>query len=178
MTLGSRLLIEQLRVEHLEELATRLRHPEVYAHLGGLPSLEAFVRDREIALQGPGPGAGTERWLNFLVRERSTQQMLGRLEATLHDAIAEVAFLFDPKYWGKGFAGEALAWLHGEIQENYGIARFWATTAPANIRCQALLLRAGYRRVEAGVPVLYSFEQGDAVFYRGSPPTGHRPIHA
>ena len=165
-----RLLIEPLRTEHLGELASHLRHPEVCAHIGGLPSLEDFIRDRENALRGPGPGsdieASDERWLNFLVRDGSTGQMLGRLEATLHDAIAEVAFLFGPAHWGRGFAHEALAWLHGEIESRHGIHSFWATTLAANTRCQALLARAGYQPVHTAAPVLYSFDEGDLVFHR------------
>ncbi|MFM8769005.1 MAG: GNAT family N-acetyltransferase [Rubrivivax sp.] len=160
-----RLLIEPLRAEHLRELATYLLHPEVYEHIGGLPSFEDFVLDREIALRGPSMEAGHERWLNFLVRDESSRQMLGRLEATLHDSIAEVAFLFSPKHWGKGIASEALAWLHREVQDAYGFTSFWATTIPANARCQSLLLRAGYQQVRAERPVLYSFEEGDLVFH-------------
>lgn len=163
---SSRLLIEALRVEHLPELATHLRVPEVYEHIGGVPSLEDCILDRTRALEGPGPTSGTERWLNFLVRDRSSHQMLGRLEATLHDSIAEVAFLFSPLHWGQGLGLEALAWLHTEIQRTHGIHRFWATTAPANTRCQALLLRSGYRPVQADAPTLYSFEAGDLVFHR------------
>lgn len=91
--------------------------------------------------------------------------MVGRLEATLHDSIAEVAILFSPKHWGKGFAREALAWLHGEVQAKHEITSFWATTVPANTRCQALLLRTGYQQVHSGAPPLYSFETGDLVFH-------------
>jgi RimJ/RimL family protein N-acetyltransferase len=166
---GSRLVIEELRIEHLAELASQLRQPEVYEYIGGLPSHEEFILDRQRALRGPGPGASAERWLNFLVREKSSHLMLGRLEATLHDAIAEVAFLFGPRYWGQGFALEALAWLHGEVQRSHGVSSFWATTVPANTRCQSLLLRSGYTQVLTGAPVLYSFEAGDLVFHlRGS----------
>jgi RimJ/RimL family protein N-acetyltransferase len=161
---SSGLVIEQLRVEHLAELATQLRHPEVYEHIGAVPSLQDFIRDRERALRGPGAEAGGERWLNFLVREPASTLMLGRLEATLHDDIAEVAFLFSPRHWGKGLAFEALAWLHAEIQDTHGISSFWATTVAANARCRSLLLRSGYQPVQAGAPVLYSFDPGDLVF--------------
>lgn len=160
---SSRLLIQQLHVDHLAELATHLRHPEVYEHIGGVPSLQDFILDRERALRSPE--ASGERWLNFLVREQSSNLMLGRLEATLHDSIAEVAFLFSPKQWGKGFALEALAWLHAEIRDTHDISSFWATTAPANTRCQSLLLRSGYQQVQIGQPVLYSFDPGDLVFH-------------
>jgi RimJ/RimL family protein N-acetyltransferase len=160
-----RLFIEQLRAEHLPELATQLRRPLVYEHIGGTPSLQEFILDRERALAGPGDAARNEHWLNYLVRERASRQMLGRLEATLHDSIAEVAFLFSPNCWGKGYATEALAWLHAEIRESYGVASFWATTVPENSRCQALLRRSGYKQVHAATPFLYSFDQGDLVFH-------------
>lgn len=166
MAMASRLLIEPLRAEHLAELSIHLRHPDVYEYIGGVPSLEDFVLDREIAaLRGPRLATSNEPWLNFLVRDSATKQMLGRLEATLHDGIAEVAFLFSPTHWGKGYARESLAWLHREIQNTHGIASFWATTVTANTRCQALLHWAGYEPNHAGAPVLYSFEEGDLVFH-------------
>lgn len=168
-TVGSRLIIEQLRIEHLAELATHLRHREVYEHIRGVPSLEDFILDRERALLGPSRNANAEHWLNYLVRESSNNQMLGRLEATLHDSIAEVAFVFSPLHWGKGFAHEALAWLHAEIKRTHSISSYWATTVPANKRCQALLRRSGYQLVETDVPVLYSYDTGDLVFhFRGA----------
>jgi RimJ/RimL family protein N-acetyltransferase len=163
--LSTRLQIEPLRAEHLPELAVQLRHPEVYKHIGGAPSLDDFILDRERALRGPSEAARNEQWLNYLVRERASSQILGRLEATLHDSIAEVAFLFSPFSWGKGFAHEALAWMHNEIQQSYGIACLWATTVPENTRCQALLVRSGYTQVQTGAPMLYSYEAGDLVFH-------------
>lgn len=159
-----RLVIEVLRAEHLPELAVQLRQAEVYEHIGGTPSLEDFILDRERALRGPGESARDEHWLNFLVRERASGHMLGRLEATLHDSRAEVAFLFGPSCWGRGYAYEALTWMHNEIRQSYGIASFWATTVPANARCQALLNRSGYTLVQAGAPFLYSYVVGDLVF--------------
>lgn len=160
----SRLNIEQLRPEHLPQLAVQLRLPSVFEHIGGTPSLEDFILDRELALKGPVESAKDEVWLNFLVREQETGRMVGRLEATLHDSIAEVAFMFSPSCWGRGFAYESLAWMHNRIQQTYGIACFWATTLPENKRSQSLLLRSGYTQVHTGAPVLYSYESGDIVF--------------
>jgi len=168
--MASRLIIEPLRADHLPELATRLRRPAVYEHIGGVPSLEEFILDRERALRGPGPAASGERWLDFLVRERSGKRMIGRLEASLHDSIAEVAFLFSPSHWGKGLAFEALGWLHAEVQASHGINSFWASTTPANTRCQSLLLRTGYQPVLAGAPPLRSHDAGDLVFAKVPPP--------
>ena len=96
--------------------------------------------------------------------------MIGRLEATVHAGIAEVAFLFGRSHWGRGLALEALSWLHAEIERHFAITGFWATTLPANTRCQSLLQRGGYRIVQGRAPVLYSFDAGDLVFHRGASP--------
>ena len=81
------------------------------------------------------------------MRDRKTLQMLGRLEASLHDSLAEVAFLFNPPI-GKGATpARRLSWLHFHIEKSYGVNGFWATTAPANVKCQSLLRRAGYQQV-------------------------------
>jgi RimJ/RimL family protein N-acetyltransferase len=147
--MSSRLHIEPLCVQHMTALAAVLRHPAVYEHIGGVPSLEHFVLDRERALNGPPRTDAQEHWLNYLVRERGSGQMLGRLEATVHDGLAEVAFLFGPAHWGRGFALEALTWLHEELERRFHLTGFWATTVPANTRCQSLLLRSGYSQVRA-----------------------------
>lgn len=172
------LRIEPLCVEDLEELAIVLRHPAVYEHLGAVPSLEDFLLDRQRALTGPGPGTREELWLNFLVREPIGNAMIGRLEATVHHGIAEVAFLLGPNHWGRGYAREALLWLHSEIIRRADIHDFWATTTPENTRCQALLHRCGYKPVHNDPTCLRSFETGDLVYHWTDriPPTNSPPL--
>lgn len=177
--LTERLRIEPLRTEHLAALSRVLLHPAVYEHIGGaVPSQAEFTLGLQRALAGPPASAPGQTWLQFLVREAATGAMLGRLEATVHGGRAEVAFLFGPAHWGRGYAAEGLGWLHGEVARRCGVADFWATTVPANTRCQALLLRSGYVRVpgDAG-PGLLSWDPGDWVYRRqhhgaGLPPQG------
>lgn len=161
----SPLQFEPLKVSHLSELASVMLHPLVYEHIDdGVPSLDEFKLGLTLALDGPGKGL-KEHWLNYLVRD-GAGTMLGRLEATVHDAIAEVAFLFAPEHWGKGYANEGLAWLETEVMRCTGVTSFWATTTPANLRCQALLARSGYSRALDSMPFLHSYEHGDLVFRR------------
>lgn len=156
--------IEPLQVTHLDELASVLRHPLVYAHIEeAVPSIEEFKLGLQRGIAGPGPSRANERWLNFLVRN-SSRAIVGRLEATIHHGLAEVAFLFGPQYWGKGFATAGLLWLHEELKRSDGISDFWATTTQANVRSQRLLERCGYRPTKLpGFPLL-SHEPGDVVF--------------
>jgi RimJ/RimL family protein N-acetyltransferase len=157
---------EPLLEAHLPELAAVLRHPAVYEHIGGeVPSLDEFVLGLSRAIAGPPPHLAGETWLNYLVRDAATGEMLGRLEATIHDNIAEVAYLFGPAHWGKGYAVQALAWLHGEIARVSGVTEYWAAVLPANSRSQALLRRLGYVEVPVpAAPQLFSYDDGDLVF--------------
>jgi len=162
-----RLHITPLRPDHLDALAAAIRKPEVYEFIGGeVPSHERFCTGLARAHAGsPHPG---ETWLNYLVQVADTGRVIGRLEATLHHGIAEVAFLFDPEVWGRGHAAEGLQWLHRQLMaEQPAPSSFWATTVPENQRCQALLERCGYRRVAQGWPQpLLSWDEGDLVYSR------------
>jgi RimJ/RimL family protein N-acetyltransferase len=161
----TRLHYEPLKASHLDELSPVLRSAEVYAHIeDSVPPLDEFKLSLIRAIAGPGSNSSDQTWLNYLVRDAHTSEMLGRLEATVHDSIAEVAFLFSPAHWGKGYAHEALVWLHTEVSQCSNISGFWATTVPANLRCQALLLRSGYRQVPEASTPLFSYEPGDLVF--------------
>ncbi|MCD8482729.1 MAG: GNAT family N-acetyltransferase [Verrucomicrobia bacterium] len=90
--------------------------------------------------------------------------MVGRLEATVHHGIAEVAFLLGPEYWGRGYASQSLQWLHAYLAENLALRQYWAVTAPANWRCQKLLLRNGYCEQSPPEFPLYSYDPGDKIF--------------
>lgn len=160
------LQFETLLPSHLDELATVLLHPAVYEHIAdSVPSRETFTRNCERALVGPAAGSTNQIWLNYLVRG-SSGMMIGRLEATLHDSVAEVAFLFGPCYWGNGYASEGLQWLHSEITRGYDISTFWATTVPENTRCQRVLRRTGYAPALQPFPMLFSYSAGDLAFVR------------
>lgn len=158
------LRFEPLRVEHLDELAEVLIHPAVYEHIEEvLPSPDEFSLGLRRAMAGPGPSRSGERWLHFLVRD-STGSMIGRLEATVHHDLAEVAFLFGPQYWGRGWASAGLQWLQVELARTVGVTEFWATTTAANVRTQRLLQRCGYALAQLPASPLYSYDPGDLVF--------------
>lgn len=155
---------EPLQVHHLTALGEVLMSPDVYEHIGGhVPSLQEFRLSLERAIAGPPIERSDEHWLNYLIRTESGA-MLGRLEATIHHGIAEVAFLLSPNYWGKGIATEALTWLHNEIYRVSGVREIWATTVNENARSQQLLARCGYQKSETPIHPLFSYDEGDLVF--------------
>ena len=61
--------------------------------------------------------------------------IVGRVEATLYDGRpgeAEVAYVFGPRWWGRGLATEATRWMLDHLHHRYGVSTCWATVDPAN----------------------------------------------
>lgn len=160
-----RLFMEPVTHLHIPELERILRNENVYRHIGGVPSSADFHLGTERAIAGPPDNRSTEVWLNFATRLKSANELIGRLEASIHDGIAEVAFLFSPNTWGNGYASEGLLWLHAQLESRTEPPTLWATTIPENVRSRALLSRCGYVQVSPEhSPNLLTYDGGDLVF--------------
>lgn len=140
----------------------------VGSFIGGpdVTSVEATVARIERVTAGPGP-EWDEEWLNWAVLLNGT--VIGRLEATLrHDAVqagvAEVAYVFGPRWWGKGYATESTAWMIGHLLEVHGVQQCWATVDPRNAASINLLDRLAFSITDLPEFGLESFDEGDLVF--------------
>lgn len=161
------LLYSQLVESDIEKLATVLHHQSVYEHIGGMPSRADFDLSLCRALAGPLTNATGEHWINVAVRVAENGELIGRLEANVHDRLAEVAFLYNPRLWGRGYALRGLLWLHDHLRQDKTIESLWGATHPRNQRSASLLLKCGYTPAETqDLPVLYSYDEGDDVFKR------------
>ncbi|PBI87749.1 hypothetical protein BKP43_38150 [Variovorax boronicumulans] len=138
----------------------------VYEHIGGRHSdADVLSLSLQRALDASRAESTSELWLNYSMRLRDGDHLIGRLEATVHDGIVEVAFLLGVEYWGHGYAKEGLSWLHQELARVCPGARCWATTLPENARSNRLLLSCGYVRVNpAMAPQLLTYDDGDWVY--------------
>lgn len=106
-----------------------------------------------------------ERWLNYAVRLKESGLAIGRIEATLLDERAEIAYLFGTAFWGCGYATEGVQWLHQWIGLTFQIREFWATVMPGNTHSIRLLERNGYREAPRETwPQLRGYDLGDRVF--------------
>ncbi len=155
----------------IDTLATLLWHASVYRHIGGLPEASSEVGAwLRRCLAGPRADEPPQRWINHVMRLRATGEPIGLLQATLHDGIAEVAFLLAPAYWGQGLATEGLARLHEALDQRQPGMACWATVLPGNERSRRLLARSGYARVALPTRLrLMTYDDGDWVFLRGGP---------
>jgi RimJ/RimL family protein N-acetyltransferase len=176
--ISDRLRYEPIRRSHATEFEPILCDPRVYRFIeGGCPTpahlQESFIR-KEV---GAPPERSNERWLDYAVRLAESGLAIGRIEATVLDKRAEVAYLFGPDYWGRGYATESLKWLHELINTTFDIQEFWATVMPGNIHSMRLLERCGYLEAPAETwPRLTSYDPGDRVFrFIETPNKAHPP---
>lgn len=145
MLASATLTYEPLVPEHAQELVDALGDPRVSEHCpepepSTIESMRSLIHRLH---DGPPPQRSGERWLNFVVRLGGSP-IIGRLEATIIGPDAELAFLFAPTAWGRGYASEAVRWLEGYCRDSANAERFWAAVTPENERAIRLLQRLGY----------------------------------
>ena len=160
---------EPLSVAHAAPLHAALSTPLVYEHLGGEapPTVDELAADFAHRIAGPPADRPDEQWLNYAIAlERAGgKDYIGRLEASLYGGgWGEVAYLLGPRYWGLGYASEAMQWWHRALRAA-GARELWAAVTPANVRSLKLLSRLGYEEVAvADARQLGSYDPGDRLF--------------
>lgn len=162
----SRLLFEPLRPSHADELAAVLLSEKVFAYISDRPPTVDECRGRvQHILKGPPASRPDLSFEHYAVRLASDDSIIGTLEATIHDSVVEVAFLFGSEFWGKGHATEGLTWFGDLLLGRTGTSGLWAATLPTNLRSAALLTRCGYKQVgPQHSPKLLSYQAGDLIF--------------
>lgn len=162
---SARLAFDPIADADAPALHAALDHPDVGTWIGG-PDVTtvAALRERIAFLHaGPRPGGSDRAWLNHVVRMGGT--VIGRAESTLHDGWAELAWVLDPRAWGRGYGTEVATWLAGHLAAEHATGDLWATVAPGNVRSERLAARAGFLpesppfRRDPG-----SYDDGDLVF--------------
>ena len=112
---GTRVCREPLRAALAAELAPVLADPLLHTFIGGEPldreQLEARYQRQVVDRSADG----SQRWLNWLVRDHRDVQALGTVQATVRmqrDGLpAEVAWVIGTTYQGQGYATEAAGLL-------------------------------------------------------------------
>jgi RimJ/RimL family protein N-acetyltransferase len=144
-----RLELEPLRVDHAREMAPVLAGPALYAFIGGEPSgvRELTARfARQVAGRSPDGGQG---WLNWVVRERGTNEPVGTVQATITDAgrSAELAWVIAASRQGEGLATEAAIGARDWLRER-GVEAFTAHIHPDHAASAAVAPHVGLRATD------------------------------
>lgn len=158
-----RLQIEPMGLQHSAALFRALDHESIYQFIPNQRPTNADEVTARIKRVLAGPSVESDEiWLNFVVLLDG--EIIGRLEATLVSSWAEIAYLFDPTYSGKGYATEGTFWLIDHICKNYQVTEFWATTDPNNLKSIQLLLRCGFKIDSLPEHGIRSYDEGDSIF--------------
>jgi RimJ/RimL family protein N-acetyltransferase len=143
----TRLALEPLTADHADEMVRVLAAPQLYAFTGGRPPTPTELQHRySVQATGRSPD-GSERWLNWIVRDRRTAAAVGFVQATVREqdgrSVAAVAWLVGVEGQRRGLAAEAatamLAWLRSE-----GISAFEAYIHPDHEASMAVARRCGF----------------------------------
>lgn len=151
------------------ELKYVLCDPRVYVKVdnGVAPTFEELLESFALRELGPSDNRRDETWIDYVVRLKDSSVAIGRVEATVIEHRAEVAYILGASHRRRGYGSESLIWLQHFLQENYGVGEFWATVTPGNESSKKLLLKNGYVKVSyKNLPQLTSYDEGDWVFFR------------
>src|SRR5690242_3505133 len=142
---GGGLTLEPQVAAHAAELYAILDDAGLYICTDdkGPASLEALT-ERLRGLESRTSPDGTERWLNWVVRN-AVNLVVGYVQATVRPrGEAEIAYVFGRSYWGRGFATRACALMLEALMDDYAVTQATATLDPQNAASLALLRRLGF----------------------------------
>ena len=141
---AERLVLEPQTVSHADEMFEVLSDPAIYQYENAAPRSLEWLRERFGKLETRRSADGTEHWLNWVIRI-PTSELIGYVQATVHpDGRAAIAYELASRFWGRGFAQEAVRAMVSALKEDYGVRRLSAVFKRRNHRSQRLLERLGF----------------------------------
>jgi len=127
-----------------------LADSRLYAYLPEEPpaSLQS-LQSRYKMLETTISPCSDEKWLNFILVRKDTQQVIGYTQATLRTTIAShIAYLIFRDQWRNGFATEAVAATIDYVLEHHDTPSIEALVDTRNLASQKLLLKLGFECTE------------------------------
>lgn len=147
------LKIEPLKAAHADLLFDAYQDPRMYQYIPGQPppSLDS-LRKEYSEFEAGAPADSNEVWLNWVIKRRADQQLVGTLQATLEgDGKLWIGYVIASIYWGQGVARAALGLLLAELRERFPNREVLASVDIRNSASIKVLERNGFRclRTEA-----------------------------
>jgi RimJ/RimL family protein N-acetyltransferase len=142
----ARLELEPLIQAHAEPMFALLADPKIYRYLefGPSPSLDhlrAVYAQRETRTSHDG----RQIWLNWVLRNRG-EDLLGYVQASIGaPGNAWVGYVLPSKYWGYGYAREAVGAMIDHLATSYGINTYKAAVEANNLRSINVLKKLQFR---------------------------------
>jgi RimJ/RimL family protein N-acetyltransferase len=128
-----RFFLEPLSAIHAAEMVGVLADQSLYGFTGGEPPTGDEL-ERRYAAQCVGQSSdGSQWWLNWVIRSKSSGLAIGFVQATVHresaDLRADISWVVAPEVQGKGAATEAACAMIGWLRL-HGVSKFAAFIHP------------------------------------------------
>ena len=137
--------LEPLRPEHASAMFEGLADPAGYVFLPDDPprSIEDLQSriDRQVIGRSPD---GAETWLNWVIRDRENNALVGYTQATIRDRSADIGYHVFPTYWRQGLATIALRATLSVLFATTSIEEVHAFVDTRNMASVALLKKLGF----------------------------------
>lgn len=165
-----RLVLEPQVSAHADEMFAVLGDPAIYEHENEPPPSLEWLRQRFARLESRRSADGRQQWLNWVVRLPSSGA-IGYVQATVHaDGRAEIAYVLASRHWGRGFAGEAVRAMLGELVAHHGVRAITAVLKRANHRSLRLLERLGFAPASPALAARVRVEADEVLMEREATP--------
>ncbi len=146
---GNKLLIlEPLKKEHASKLYPVLKDPMIYSYIPEDPPIsEVALAEKFDSLTQGAPNHLSELWLNYAIYMSDFSQYIGTLQATINtdNSKATIAYLLNSKYWGKGYARQAVSIMIKNLIKEHGIVEFESCIDIRNTRSLKLVKQLGFK---------------------------------
>ena len=145
-----RLLIEPLLPIHAEEMFIVLQDKEIYKYIPTNPPKSiSDLKVRYKKLETRFSPDGSERWLNWALRQKFDDSLIGRFEATIYkNHTVCIAYELSSTYWRKGFAYEAAKKIIETLAGEYRITKIKANVDTRNNGSIRLLERLKFQKLK------------------------------
>ncbi|NOK61994.1 MAG: hypothetical protein GFH27_549289n312 [Chloroflexi bacterium AL-W] len=141
-----RLRIEPLTEKHAHHLFPIMSDDRIYDYVDEEAiSSETQLTQRYKSLAKGAPKESNEMWLNWAVKLKLQEQYIGTLQATVYATRrAEIAYMFAPEFWGKGYATEATVRLCEYLFKEIGTVEIGILVDVHNIASIKLAEKLGF----------------------------------
>lgn len=89
---------------------------------------------------------GAEIWLNWTLRLKCDQTVVGRMQATVTETRADMAWVIGPRFRNQGYATEAGRCIAAWLPEFFNLGEVRATIHPENTASRRVAAKVGMRR--------------------------------
>jgi RimJ/RimL family protein N-acetyltransferase len=160
---------EPLHSRHASELHTEWLDERLYHYIPERPPRSLAGLEREYAeFYGGAPAGSGEVWLNWAIRERSSNACVGTLQATrFADGLVWVGYKVVPSAWRRGIATVALSWLTRELGEVFPDQPLFAAVDARNIASIRVLQKCNFTLLRQEAAELHGAQTEDFIYQFG-----------